>query len=109
MENVNKVKRSELYKEILTIVKKIDRVPSENDTPDHGSVAYELEQLFLNKNNIKDIITNFENELEKEATLITEAVGDVIGISSLNSEKDAFNLIKTQFVVIDRQDLEPTN
>jgi hypothetical protein len=48
----------------------------------------------------------FENKLENEATLITEAISDVITIARQNSYEDAFELIKKQFLVIDRQDLE---
>ena len=45
--------------------------------------------------------------LEEEASLITEAVGDVITIARLNTDEGvAEKLIREQFVVIDRQDLE---
>ena len=53
----------------------------------------------------KDII-KFEDKLEKDYQLITEAIGDIIYIARNNSYEDAMKLIRTQFVVIDRQDLE---
>lgn len=55
---------------------------------------------------IKESLLKFEAELEAKATLITEAVGDVILIASMNNEKTAMELIRTQFIVIDRQDLD---
>lgn len=54
-ENLSKVKRSELFNEILTIVKKIDRVQTSSDAPDHPSISFELEELFENK---MDIVFN---------------------------------------------------
>ena len=54
----------------------------------------------------KEDIINFENKLEDEAGLISEAIHDVMLIVSLNDEKTAFELIKSQFVIINKQDLE---
>ena len=55
--------------------------------------------------NVKVMLSEFEQQLEKKATLISEAIGDVIAIANMSDEKNAFELIKNQFVVIDRQDL----
>jgi len=70
METSSKVKRSELFNEILTVVKKIDRVPTQNDAPDHPSVSFELEQLFESKTDIifKDIHTFYEWAKQKCVT-----------------------------------------
>lgn len=58
----------------------------------------------LSKEEIKKIL-DYEEALEKEASLITEAVGDVIAISCMNDEATAMDLINSQFLVISRQDL----
>jgi len=47
-----------------------------------------------------------EIELEKEAGLITEAINDIITIACLNNQEQAFDIIKKQFLVINRQDLK---
>jgi hypothetical protein len=56
------------------------------------------------KNLSKDI-EKLEEDLEKEATLITEAIGDVIAIATMNDYDTAIELIRSQFVVINRIDL----
>ena len=53
MENTNNIKRSDLYNEILEIVKQIPREKLTNDAPDAPSVAYTLEQLFLKNSSTK--------------------------------------------------------
>lgn len=58
----------------------------------------------LSKEEIKKIL-EYEKSLESEATLITEAVGDIITIACLNDEITAMELIRSQFLVINRQDL----
>lgn len=55
---------------------------------------------------VKAMLPEFENQLEQEATLISEAVADVIIIARLNDEETARKLIRKQFVVINRQDVE---
>ena len=42
--------------------------------------------------------------LEDEAGLITEATNDVIVISKMNEEDIAFELIKNQFLIFNKQD-----
>ena len=49
MEIQSKVKRSELFNEILSIVKKIKIASSEGDAYDHPSISFEVEQLFESK------------------------------------------------------------
>ena len=44
------------------------------------------------------------SQLEDEAGLITEAINDVIVISKLNEEDIAFELIKNQFLIFNKQD-----
>jgi uncharacterized protein (UPF0335 family) len=56
------------------------------------------------KNLSKDI-EKLEEDLEKEATLITEAINDVISIANMNDYDTAIKLIRSQFVVINRIDL----
>jgi hypothetical protein len=58
------------------------------------------------KADVKAMLPEFENQLEKEATLIGEAVADVIIIARLNDEETARKLIREQFVIINRQDVE---
>ncbi len=69
-DNISRVKRGELFNEILTVVKKIDRVQTENDAPDHPSVAFELEQVFESKTDVifKDIHTFYEWAKQKCST-----------------------------------------
>jgi hypothetical protein len=55
---------------------------------------------------MKEEIEEFETELENYNSLISEAIGDIITIVSFNDRDTAFELIRKQFVVIDRQDLE---
>lgn len=89
------------------------------DENGHKPFSKELEEiLFLmrvsspyktNKNIQKTIfgtLPKFEKQLEDEAKLITEAVSDVITIATLNDYDAAMKLIKGQFLVIDRQDIE---
>ena len=47
LEEVRVIKRTELYKSILSIVKQIPRKEVEEDAMDAPSCAYGLEQLFL--------------------------------------------------------------
>lgn len=54
---------------------------------------------------VKRDILEFSDSLEKEAGLISEAVADVVNISSLNDEMTARKLIAEQFIVINKQDL----
>lgn len=44
------------------------------------------------------------SQLEDEAELITEATNDVIVISKLNEDDIAFELIKNQFLIFNKQD-----
>jgi hypothetical protein len=44
------------------------------------------------------------SQLEDEAKLITEATNDVIVISKLNEDDIAFELIKNQFLIFNKQD-----
>ena len=46
LEEVRKVKRTELFKYILSIVKQIPRKDVEGDAMDAPSCAYEIEQIF---------------------------------------------------------------
>ena len=62
--------------------------------------------LIKMKKGIKNTIEDLEKEFEDEATLITEAISDIITISKLNDEESATKLIRKQFVVIYRQDLK---
>lgn len=54
----------------------------------------------MNQNNL----TKIEKELEEDATLISEAISDVVTISKMNQEEIAEELIANQFIVINRQD-----
>ncbi len=56
--------------------------------------------------NIHEIILNYEKELENEFKVITEAIGDVVSISKMNDYDSAVELIRNQFLIIDRQDLK---
>jgi hypothetical protein len=53
-----------------------------------------------------EIINELENSLEKEAELISEAINDVMTIAHMNDDETAMELIKRQFVVINRQDIK---
>ncbi len=53
----------------------------------------------------KKKLNQVKTELEKEA-LISEAVHDVILIARLNTNEAAFELIKSQFLVISNEDLK---
>ena len=55
---------------------------------------------------MKTEINIFEEQLENDHKLITEAICDVIAIATMNDYDVAMELIRSQFVVIDRQDLE---
>jgi hypothetical protein len=48
-ETSNNIQRSEIYKEILAIVKLLKLEKTNDDSYDHPSIAYKLEQLFLEK------------------------------------------------------------
>lgn len=54
----------------------------------------------------KEKIKKFEEDLENHAGLITEAIHDILIIAYLNDEETAFELIKKQFLVINRQDID---
>lgn len=70
-------------------------------------IFIESYQQALDENcDIYSIIKSFEISLENEYKLITEAIGDVYTIANWNNEKEAFESIKSQFLVIDRQDLK---
>ena len=49
-----------------------------------------------------EIINELENNLEKEAELITEAINDIMSIIYMNDDETAMELIKRQFVLIDK-------
>jgi len=51
-------------------------------------------------------LKSFEESLESEAKLITEAIGDVIYIVKNNESNDALSLINKRFLVIAREDIE---
>lgn len=53
----------------------------------------------------KSSVLQLEKDLEKEASLISEAIEDVITIASMNPPDVARELLKCQFVIINRQDL----
>ncbi len=63
-------------------------------------------ELNICKVTAKPILIEFEKQLEEEATLITEAIADVMIISNLNDEETAKKILRKQFVIINRQDLE---
>jgi hypothetical protein len=58
---------------------------------------------------VKELLPQFVEHLEEEATLVTEAIGDIIYIANNNSYEVAMELIKKQFVVIDLQDVDNNN
>lgn len=58
---------------------------------------------------VKTLLPQFVEHLETDATLITEAIGDVIYIARNNPYDVAMELIKKQFVVIDMQDVDDNN
>jgi hypothetical protein len=60
----------------------------------------------MKKKKLKKIIKSFEKKLEKKDGLVTEAVQDVILISVMNGAKEAEELIRSQFVIINKQDLK---
>ena len=64
-----------------------------------------VSQEEIERNSLRMNILQLEAELEDEAKLITEAIGDIITIISMNDEKTAIELIRKQFVVIDKQDI----
>jgi hypothetical protein len=49
MEQTNKVQRSELYNDILKIVKQIPRQNVDGDAMDAASASFEIEKLFFKK------------------------------------------------------------
>lgn len=69
------IKRSKLYNDILEIVKKIPREKVVGDAPDASSIAYELEQYFISKQentellNVKQMakVTLMINNVSREA------------------------------------------
>jgi hypothetical protein len=89
----------ETYKELVKMGHA--SMPDENeDNIELVSITLMLEE------NVADVLSEFENKLEEEATLISEAVQDVITISKMNDEESARELIRKQFVVINRQDTQ---
>ncbi len=69
-------------------------------------IFIETYQQALDENcDIHTQIKEFEDSLEKESGLITEAVNDVIIIATLNKEDLVFDMVNSQFLVISRQDL----
>ena len=79
LEEVRVIKRTELYKSILSIVKQIPRKEVEEDAMDAPSCAYELEQLFLkwqqqqmySENEVHSIIESYQNNVENNPNHIT--------------------------------------
>jgi hypothetical protein len=51
------------------------------------------------------VFNSIITKLETEDKLITEAIGDIIVIAKLNDYETAIELIKKQFIVIDKQDI----
>lgn len=66
MENIQDIKRSELFTNILEIVQKLKLADSNGkDCYDHGSISYELEQLILTKEfNLDEIKGNYYIEVK---------------------------------------------
>lgn len=56
-------------------------------------------------NDIKTSISNLENKLEYDATLISEAIEDIITIVRMNDDETSREFIRKHFVVINRQDI----
>ena len=83
----------------------IEKLKTFFSIPDEKEDNIELVTLIIERN-IEDVLSELENKLEEEATLISEAVGDIITIATMNDEKSAKELIRKQFVVIDRQDIQ---
>jgi hypothetical protein len=70
-----------------------------------------LEQYLVHNQTlqIQDVIImlpKLEKQLEEQATLISEAISDIITIASLNNEETAIKLIREQFLVINREDID---
>lgn len=65
-----------------------------------------LRKIIKTTDNIKTSISNLENKLEYDATLISEAVEDIITIVRMNDDEVSREFIKKQFVVINRQDIQ---
>ena len=55
MEQTSNVQRSEIFNDILKIIKKLKLEKTDEDSYDHPSVACELEQYFLKKLYITDV------------------------------------------------------
>ena len=70
VEEVRKVKRTELFKSILSIVKQIPRKDVEGDAMDAPSCAYEIEQLFL----------KWQQEQDSKRLLFVYKVSLIIGL-----------------------------
>ena len=67
--------------------------------------AIEQQELLDDSLSLKFSFYIFEKKLEKDNGLITEAISDIVIISKLNDEESARELIKKQFLVINRQDM----
>jgi hypothetical protein len=82
VEEVRKVKRTELFKSILSIVKQIPRKDVEGDAMDAPSCAYEIEQLFY-KLQSERLFTDDEMNL----AYILGGKGDIVRLGKILDSK----------------------
>jgi len=73
---------------------------------DYAAFLGNLINKTLHREGKSDVLMKLEKSLEDEHHLITEAIGDIISIVKMNDYETAIELIRTQFLVIDRQDLK---
>jgi len=97
MEQSNKIERSEMYNDILDIIKQIPREKVTNDAPDAPSVAYELEQLFLKKLSLSNVSGCFLPTKSQTELVIEEKYKQQYGT---NYDKDSLENAKQGGLII---------
>jgi hypothetical protein len=75
MEQTNKVQRSELYNDILKIVKQIPRQNVDGDAMDAASASFEIEKLFFKKLQQHSVMQAEGSDVSEGAAVASGAVG----------------------------------
>ncbi len=75
MEQTNKVQRSELYNDILKIVKQIPRQNVDSDAMDAASASFEIEKLFFKKLQQHSVMQAEGSDGVSGAAVASSAVG----------------------------------
>ena len=67
MDQINRIERSEIWKQIHDMVKQIPRKEISSDAPDAPSVATDIEELFLKLLPIQNVSKSFNIDDVKKA------------------------------------------